>query len=134
MVFHHSQHKDQSDTGQQPAVTIYSPFCLHFPIPLLCCGLWATSGFQMSLSKRENQDGKILRRDGLGGLHALTAPLQRGGFQEEEEVINFSPRPFADRGNKTVRLVDTDGRSYMVVFATRPENGKTLRMLRLYSE
>ncbi|TRZ12723.1 hypothetical protein HGM15179_014371 [Zosterops borbonicus] len=39
----------------------------------------------------------------------------------------------SDRGNKTVRLVDTDDRSYMVVFATRPENGKTLRMLRLYS-
>ncbi|OWK54663.1 Extracellular fatty acid-binding protein [Lonchura striata] len=40
----------------------------------------------------------------------------------------------SDRGNKTVRLVDTDGRSYMVVFATREkEDGKILHMLRLYS-
>ncbi|XP_041262478.1 extracellular fatty acid-binding protein-like [Onychostruthus taczanowskii] len=38
-----------------------------------------------------------------------------------------------DRGNKTVRLVDTDGSSYMVVFATREKDGKTLHMLRLYS-
>ncbi|XP_030142449.1 extracellular fatty acid-binding protein isoform X2 [Taeniopygia guttata] len=40
----------------------------------------------------------------------------------------------SDRGNKTVRLVDTDGTSYMVVFATREkEDGKILHMLRLYS-
>ncbi|KAF2974917.1 hypothetical protein EK904_006797 [Melospiza melodia maxima] len=40
----------------------------------------------------------------------------------------------SDRGNKTVRLVDTDGSSYMVVFATREKEGKTLHMLRLYSK
>ncbi|XP_005527186.1 PREDICTED: lipocalin-like 1 protein [Pseudopodoces humilis] len=39
----------------------------------------------------------------------------------------------SDRGNKTVRLVDTDGSSYMVVFATREKDEKTLHMLRLYS-
>ncbi|KAM4889588.1 extracellular fatty acid-binding protein-like [Sylvia borin] len=39
----------------------------------------------------------------------------------------------SDRGNKTVQLVDTDGRSYMVVFATREKAGQTLHMLRLYS-
>uniref|UniRef100_A0A8C5TTF2 Lipocalin/cytosolic fatty-acid binding domain-containing protein n=1 Tax=Malurus cyaneus samueli TaxID=2593467 RepID=A0A8C5TTF2_9PASS len=46
------------------------------------------------------------------------------------------PREYysTDRGTKkTVRLVDTDGRSYMVLFATREKDGKTLRMLRLYS-
>lgn len=33
-----------------------------------------------------------------------------------------------------MRLVDTDGSSYMVVFATREkEDGKILHMLRLYS-
>lgn len=68
---------------------------------------------------------------GLVGFMLFTAPLQSGGFQEE--VINFSPHPFADRGNKTVRLVDTDGSSYMVIFATREKEGKTLHMLRLYS-
>lgn len=132
VVFHHSQPKDQSDTDQQPALMVCSPFCPHLPIPLLCCGLWDTPGFQRSLSKRENQGGEISRKEGLAGLHALTAPLQHGGFQEE--VINFSPHSFADRGNKTVRLVDTDGRSYMVVFATREKDGDTLHMLRLYSE
>lgn len=39
----------------------------------------------------------------------------------------------SDRGNKTVRLVDTDGSSYMVIFATREKDGKILHMLRLYS-
>ncbi|XP_039939555.1 lipocalin-like 1 protein [Hirundo rustica] len=38
-----------------------------------------------------------------------------------------------DRGNKTVQLVDTDGSSYMIVFATREKDKKTLHMLRLYS-
>ncbi|XP_057894073.1 lipocalin-like 1 protein [Melospiza georgiana] len=40
----------------------------------------------------------------------------------------------SDRGNKTVRLVDTDGSSYMVLFATREKEGKNLHMLRLYSK
>ncbi|KFO58567.1 Extracellular fatty acid-binding protein, partial [Corvus brachyrhynchos] len=40
---------------------------------------------------------------------------------------------FADRGNKTVQLVDTNNRSYMIVLATRQKNGETLHMLRLYS-
>ncbi|XP_056361420.1 extracellular fatty acid-binding protein-like [Oenanthe melanoleuca] len=46
-----------------------------------------------------------------------------------------NPREYhsSDRGNKTVRLVDTDDRSYMVVFATREKDGKKLNMLRLYS-
>ncbi|XP_041908148.1 lipocalin-like 1 protein isoform X1 [Corvus kubaryi] len=38
-----------------------------------------------------------------------------------------------DRGNKTVQLVDTNNRSYMIVLATRQKNGETLHMLRLYS-
>lgn len=131
VVVHHSQPKDQYDTVQHPALTTHSPSCPHLPIPLLCCGLWAPPGFQRSLSKRENQHGETLRKDGLGGLHALTAPLQSGGFQEA--VIDFSACSFADRGNKTVQLVDTDDRSYMIVLATRQKNEETLHMLRLYS-
>ncbi|XP_010006173.1 PREDICTED: lipocalin-like 1 protein [Chaetura pelagica] len=38
-----------------------------------------------------------------------------------------------DRGNKTVQVVDTDGKTYAVVFATRVKAGKPLHMLRLYS-
>ncbi|KFQ55137.1 Extracellular fatty acid-binding protein, partial [Nestor notabilis] len=40
---------------------------------------------------------------------------------------------FADRGNKTAQVVDTDGKTYAVVFATRMKDGKTLHALRLYS-
>ncbi|KFW82742.1 Extracellular fatty acid-binding protein, partial [Manacus vitellinus] len=40
---------------------------------------------------------------------------------------------FADRGNKTAQLVDTDGRTYVIIFATREKEGKILHMLRLYS-
>ncbi|KAJ7412099.1 Extracellular fatty acid-binding protein [Willisornis vidua] len=39
----------------------------------------------------------------------------------------------SDRGNKTAQLVDTDGRTYAVIFATREKEGKILHMLRLYS-
>ncbi|KFV97920.1 Extracellular fatty acid-binding protein, partial [Eurypyga helias] len=40
---------------------------------------------------------------------------------------------FAERGNKTVQVVDTDNETYAVVFASRVKDGKTLHMLRLYS-
>ncbi|KFV52105.1 Extracellular fatty acid-binding protein, partial [Tyto alba] len=40
---------------------------------------------------------------------------------------------FADRGNRTARVVDTDGKTYAVIFVSRVKDGKTLRMLRLYS-
>ncbi|KFQ01727.1 Extracellular fatty acid-binding protein, partial [Haliaeetus albicilla] len=39
---------------------------------------------------------------------------------------------FAEGGKKTVRVVDTDGKTYAVIFVSRVKDGKTLRMLRLY--
>ncbi|KFP88248.1 hypothetical protein N310_04882, partial [Acanthisitta chloris] len=33
---------------------------------------------------------------------------------------------FADRGNKTAQLVDTDGKTYAIIFATKEKDGKTL--------
>ncbi|KAM6117419.1 lipocalin-like 1 protein [Phoenicopterus ruber ruber] len=39
----------------------------------------------------------------------------------------------SERGNKTAQVVDTDGKTYAVIFASRVKNGKTLHMLRLYS-
>ncbi|XP_032851577.1 lipocalin-like 1 protein [Tyto alba] len=39
----------------------------------------------------------------------------------------------SDRGNRTARVVDTDGKTYAVIFVSRVKDGKTLRMLRLYS-
>ncbi|KFV67332.1 Extracellular fatty acid-binding protein, partial [Dryobates pubescens] len=40
---------------------------------------------------------------------------------------------FAERGNKTVQVLDTDGQSYAVILAARVKDGRTLHMLRLYS-
>ncbi|XP_030362558.1 lipocalin-like 1 protein [Strigops habroptila] len=40
----------------------------------------------------------------------------------------------SDRGYKTAQVVDTDGKTYAVVFATRVKDGKTLHALRLYSK
>ncbi|KFR14861.1 hypothetical protein N306_02906, partial [Opisthocomus hoazin] len=39
----------------------------------------------------------------------------------------------AERQNTRVQLVDTDGETYMVIFASKLVDGKTLHMLRLYS-
>ncbi|KFP61085.1 Extracellular fatty acid-binding protein, partial [Cariama cristata] len=40
---------------------------------------------------------------------------------------------FADGDNRTVQVMDTDGKTYAVIFVSRVKDGKTLRMLRLYS-
>ncbi|XP_061867658.1 extracellular fatty acid-binding protein [Colius striatus] len=39
----------------------------------------------------------------------------------------------SERGPKTVQVLDTDGQTYAVIFATRVKDGKTYHMLRLYS-
>ncbi|XP_065551475.1 lipocalin-like 1 protein [Lathamus discolor] len=40
----------------------------------------------------------------------------------------------SDRGYKTAQVVDTDGKTYAVVFATRAKDRKTLHALRLYTK
>ncbi|PKU36463.1 hypothetical protein llap_13237 [Limosa lapponica baueri] len=40
---------------------------------------------------------------------------------------------YMERSNKTAQVVDTDGKTYAVIFASRLKDGKTLHMLRLYS-
>ncbi|KFV18793.1 Extracellular fatty acid-binding protein, partial [Tauraco erythrolophus] len=40
---------------------------------------------------------------------------------------------FAERSNSTMRVLDTDGKTYAVIFASREKDGKTLYMLRLHS-
>ncbi|KFV77837.1 Extracellular fatty acid-binding protein, partial [Struthio camelus australis] len=40
---------------------------------------------------------------------------------------------FTERGNKTVQVMETDYKSYAIIFASRVKDGKTLHMLRLYS-
>ncbi|KAM9256629.1 lipocalin-like 1 protein isoform 2-T2 [Cariama cristata] len=39
----------------------------------------------------------------------------------------------SDGDNRTVQVMDTDGKTYAVIFVSRVKDGKTLRMLRLYS-
>ncbi|XP_009666351.1 extracellular fatty acid-binding protein [Struthio camelus] len=40
---------------------------------------------------------------------------------------------YSERGNKTVQVMETDYKSYAIIFASRVKDGKTLHMLRLYS-
>ncbi|OXB80623.1 UNVERIFIED_CONTAM: hypothetical protein H355_005552 [Colinus virginianus] len=40
---------------------------------------------------------------------------------------------YSEEAKKTVEVLDTDYKSYAVIFATRMKNGKTLHMMRLYS-
>ncbi|KFO76022.1 Extracellular fatty acid-binding protein, partial [Cuculus canorus] len=40
---------------------------------------------------------------------------------------------FAETGNKTVQVLDTDGKTYAVIFASRLIDGKTYHMMKLYS-
>ncbi|XP_025905217.1 extracellular fatty acid-binding protein-like [Nothoprocta perdicaria] len=39
----------------------------------------------------------------------------------------------SERGNKTVQVMETDYKTYAMIFVTRVKDGKTLRMMRLYS-
>ncbi|POI30187.1 hypothetical protein CIB84_006062 [Bambusicola thoracicus] len=40
---------------------------------------------------------------------------------------------YSEEAEKTVEVLDTDYKSYAVIFATRVKNGRTLNMMRLYS-
>ncbi|XP_068067815.1 extracellular fatty acid-binding protein-like [Anomalospiza imberbis] len=74
---------------------------------------------------------------GNGDLKVSFAIPTPGRCMKFESIYTPTDTPgeyySSDRGNKTVQLVDTDSSSYMVVFATREKDGKTLHMLRLYS-
>ncbi|XP_068020267.1 extracellular fatty acid-binding protein-like [Melanerpes formicivorus] len=74
---------------------------------------------------------------GGGNLKISFAVPYPAGCKRSEGIYRptGSPGQFhsAERGNKTVQVLDTDGQSYAVILASRVKDGKTLHMLRLYS-
>ncbi|XP_010186462.1 PREDICTED: extracellular fatty acid-binding protein-like [Mesitornis unicolor] len=73
---------------------------------------------------------------GEGDLKVSFAiPTPEGCRRSESIYKQTGPGEYysAERGNKTVQVVDTDGKTYAVIFASRVKDGKTLYMLRLYS-
>ncbi|XP_027559194.1 extracellular fatty acid-binding protein-like [Neopelma chrysocephalum] len=76
---------------------------------------------------------KVLGKD-LNISFAIPTPGRCMKFESIYKPTAISGEYYSsDRGNKTVQLVDTDGRTYMIIFATREKEGKILHMLRLYS-
>ncbi|XP_074702523.1 lipocalin-like 1 protein [Strix aluco] len=74
---------------------------------------------------------------GEGNLKVSFAIPTAEGCQKSEAIYRQTGIPgeyySSDRGNKIARVVDTDGKTYAVIFVSRVKDGKTLHMLRLYS-
>ncbi|XP_075026269.1 lipocalin-like 1 protein [Calonectris borealis] len=96
-----------------------------------------------------DSEGYLQRKDELKMAMATIAVLGEGdlkvsfaiptpeGCKKSDSIYKQTGIPgeyySSERGNKTVQVVDTDGKTYAVIFASRVKDGKTLRMLRLYS-
>ncbi|XP_054076612.1 lipocalin-like 1 protein [Rissa tridactyla] len=74
---------------------------------------------------------------GEGDLKVSFAIPTPEGCKKSEAIYKQTGVPgeyhSPERGNKTAQVVDTDGKTYAVIFASREKDGKTLHMLRLYS-
>ncbi|XP_076211256.1 lipocalin-like 1 protein [Aptenodytes patagonicus] len=74
---------------------------------------------------------------GEGDLKVSFAIPTPEGCKKSESIYKQTGIPgeyySSERGNKTVQVVDTDGKTYAVIFASRVKDGRTLHMLRLYS-
>ncbi|KAM8796692.1 lipocalin-like 1 protein [Eudromia elegans] len=67
---------------------------------------------------------------------SLAIPTSKG-CRKTELIFKKTDAPgeiyHSERDDKTVRVLETDYKSYAVIFVTRVKDGKTLRMMRLYS-
>ncbi|KAK4811529.1 hypothetical protein QYF61_011577 [Mycteria americana] len=74
---------------------------------------------------------------GEGDLKVSFAIPTPEGCKKSEAIYRQTGTPgeyySSERGNKTAQVVDTDGKTYAIIFASRVKDGKTLHMLRLYS-
>uniref|UniRef100_A0A8D0KZY2 Lipocalin/cytosolic fatty-acid binding domain-containing protein n=1 Tax=Strix occidentalis caurina TaxID=311401 RepID=A0A8D0KZY2_STROC len=74
---------------------------------------------------------------GEGNLKVSFAIPTAEGCQKSEAIYRQTGIPgeyySSGEGNKIARVVDTDGKTYAVIFVSRVKDGKTLHMLRLYS-
>ncbi|KAM9370778.1 extracellular fatty acid-binding protein-like [Phaethornis superciliosus] len=76
----------------------------------------------------------VLEQGDLNVSFAIPTPGQCLKFSSIYKPTDIPGKYYStDRGNKTVQLLATDNKTYMIVFATRVKDGKTLHMLRLYS-
>ncbi|XP_050190279.1 extracellular fatty acid-binding protein-like [Myiozetetes cayanensis] len=77
---------------------------------------------------------RVLGEGDLKVSFAIPTPGRCMKFESIYRPTNISGEYYSsDRGNKTAQLVNTDGRTYLIIFATREKEGKILHMLRLYS-
>ncbi|XP_052671031.1 extracellular fatty acid-binding protein-like [Harpia harpyja] len=76
----------------------------------------------------------VLREGDLKVSFAIPTPE---GCKKRESIYKETGVPgeyySSEGGKKTARVVDTDGKTYAVIFVSRVKDGKTLHMLRLYS-
>ncbi|XP_072739271.1 lipocalin-like 1 protein [Ciconia boyciana] len=74
---------------------------------------------------------------GEGNLKVSFAIPTPEGCKKSQAIYRHTGIPgeyySSERGNKTAQVVDTDGKTYAIIFASRVKDGKTLHMLRLYS-
>ncbi|XP_009469773.1 PREDICTED: lipocalin-like 1 protein [Nipponia nippon] len=96
-----------------------------------------------------DSEGYLQKKDKLKMAMATIAVLGEGdlkvsfaiptpeGCKKSEAIYKQTGVPgeyySSERGNKTVQVVDTDGKTYAVIFASRVKDGRTFHMLRLYS-
>nr|XP_009938103.1 PREDICTED: extracellular fatty acid-binding protein-like [Opisthocomus hoazin] len=77
---------------------------------------------------------KVLDKGNLKVSFAIPSPK---GCRKSQWIYRQTGVPgeyyCRERQNTRVQLVDTDGETYMVIFASKLVDGKTLHMLRLYS-
>ncbi|XP_010161129.1 extracellular fatty acid-binding protein, partial [Antrostomus carolinensis] len=77
---------------------------------------------------------EVLREGDLKVSFAIPTPEECKKFESIYKQTGIAGEYYSpDRGNRTVQVVDTDGKTYAVIFASRVKDGKTLHMLRLYS-
>ncbi|XP_009985795.1 PREDICTED: extracellular fatty acid-binding protein-like, partial [Tauraco erythrolophus] len=74
---------------------------------------------------------------GNGDLNVSFAIPSPEGCKKSEWIYKQTGTPgeyySPERSNSTMRVLDTDGKTYAVIFASREKDGKTLYMLRLHS-
>ncbi|XP_008946791.1 PREDICTED: extracellular fatty acid-binding protein-like, partial [Merops nubicus] len=66
-------------------------------------------------------------------IHRQMANPLVGDLGRRSLMFDFPPRAWAERSHTRVRVEDTDGRTYAIIFASRVKDGRTQHMLRLYS-
>ncbi|XP_069729461.1 extracellular fatty acid-binding protein-like [Phaenicophaeus curvirostris] len=76
---------------------------------------------------------KILETGDVKGTFSFSTPNGCKGSTAVFKETGIPGEYYSETGNKTVRVLNTDGETYAVIFASRVIDGKTSRMMKLYS-